>query len=286
MWNILFVVMAVAALICLWVIIYDTHRFVVREYAFRDSRIKKNFRAVVLADLHNQKYGKNNEMLLDAIREAKLDLILVAGDLLTAKPKEKLDTALALLRELTAQYPVYYGNGNHEHRLKLYPDVYGDMAERYAEGLRELGVRLLVNEHAKLPEYGVAIYGSEIDRFYYKRFGVKPMAGDYMESILGKVDKSVYSILIAHNPDYFPKYAGWGADLVLAGHVHGGMVRIPFWGRGVVSPNVRFFPKYDGGQFTENGSVMLVSRGLGMHSIPIRLFNPGELLVLDFQAKV
>jgi len=87
--------------------------------------------------------------------------------------------------------------------------------------------------------------------------------------------------LIAHDPDYFPKYADWGADLVLSGHVHGGMVRVPFWGKGVVSPNVRLFPKYDGGEFTIGKSRMLLSRGLGMHTIPIRLFNPGEILEVE-----
>ena len=286
MWNILFVILTVLILVCLWVMIYDSNRFVVREYSFADSRIRKPLRAVVLADLHNKKYGRDNAILLEAIRAAKPDLILVAGDLLTARPGAKLDTALQLLEKLTAEYPVYYGNGNHEHRLKLYPDVYGDMAKRYDEGLKRLGVKLLVNAHVTLPEYGLAIYGSEIDKHYYERFRVPPMEEGYLESVLGKADKSVYGILIAHNPDYFPNYALWGADLVLSGHVHGGIVRIPFWGKGVASPNIRLFPKYDGGKFEESGSVMLVSRGLGMHTIPFRLFNPGELLVLDFEPKV
>ena len=68
---------------------------------------------------------------------------------------------------------------------------------------------------------------------------------------------------------------------MLAGHVHGGMVRVPIWGKGVVSLNVRLFPKYDGGEFTLGKTRMLLSRGLGMHTIPIRLFNPGEVLEVD-----
>ena len=166
MWNVLLVILTVLILICLWVMIYDSNRFVVREYSFADSRIQKAFRAVVLADLHNKKYGKDNELLIRAIREAKPDIVLVAGDILTAKPGAKPDTALQLLEKLAADFPIYYGNGNHEHRIKLYPDVYGDMAKQYGEGLDRLGVRLLVNEHVVLPEFGVAIYGSEIDRFY------------------------------------------------------------------------------------------------------------------------
>lgn len=283
MWSILFTIVAVLALICIWIMIYDGNRFVVRHHEFCDARIRQNCRAVVLADLHNKKYGKDNELLIEAIREAKPDMILVAGDIPTAKPGLPLDTALHLMKELAKDYPIYYGNGNHEQRMGLYPDVYGDMAQRYREGLKELGIEPIINTYVKLDEYGIAIYGSEIDRFYYKRFKVQPMEADYMTSILGQVDKSSYTILLAHNPDYFPQYANWGADLVLSGHVHGGMVRIPFIGKGVASPNIRFFPKYDGGLFEEGKSKMLLSRGLGMHTIPVRVFNPGELLVVDFK---
>jgi predicted MPP superfamily phosphohydrolase len=237
----------------------------------------------VLADLHNKRYGRDNEKLIQAIRETEPDFILVAGDILTAKPGATLDIALQLLETLAKDYPIYYGNGNHEQRLRLYPQTYGDMGERYAEGLRALGIEPLVNAHVQLEDCGIVVYGAEIDRCYYKRFGVQPMEGDYMRSILGVPDESSYNILLAHNPDYFPQYAQWGADLTLSGHVHGGMVRIPFWGKGVASPNIRLFPKYDGGRFEEGRSTMLVSRGLGMHTIPVRMLNPGELLVLDFQ---
>ncbi len=284
MWSILFTIVTVLALICIWIMIYDGNRFVVRHHEFQDARIRRDCRAVVLADLHNKKYGKDNELLIEAIREAKPDMIFVAGDIPTAKPGLSLDTALHLMRELGRDYPIYYGNGNHEQRMGLYPDVYGDMAQRYRDGLKELGIEPIINAHVKLSDYGITVYGAEIDRFYYKRFKVQPMEETYITSILGEVDKSSYSILLAHNPDYFPQYAAWGADLVLAGHVHGGMVRIPFIGKGVASPNIRFFPKYDGGLFEEGESKMLLSRGLGMHTIPVRMFNPGELLVVDFKS--
>lgn len=284
MWNIVFTVLTVLVLIGIWIILYDGNRFVVREHVFCDPRIRRDVRAVVLADLHNKKYGRDNELLIAAIREANPDMILVAGDLLTARPDAPLDTALHLLAALAADYPIYYGNGNHEHRLELYPDVYGDMAQRYGEGLAGLGIEPLVNVHVQLADWGIAVYGAQIDKRFYKRFKVQTMDETYLEEILGRADKSVYNILLAHNPDYFPRYAQWGADLVLAGHVHGGIARIPFVGKGVASPGIRLFPKYDGGRFDEEDSTMLVSRGLGMHTIPVRLFNPGELLVLDFKS--
>lgn len=281
MLNIIITVLSIIIIICIWVMLYDGSRFVVSEYSFQDKRIRQKTRVVVLADLHNKRYGKNNERLVEAIRACQPDMILVAGDLPTAKPGAKLDVAIHLLEELARDYPIYYGNGNHEHRMKLYPEKYGDMAKEYDKALKRLNVNLLVNAHMELADRGITIYGSEIDKFYYKRFKIQHMEQDYMEHILGQPVQETYNILLAHNPDYFPQYAAWGADLVLSGHVHGGMVRIPFINKGVVSPNVRFFPEYDGGLFRREKSTMLLSRGLGMHTIPVRLFNPGEVLVID-----
>lgn len=279
--DVFLTVAGLAVLALLWVAIYDSNRFVVVRHEFRDRRVRKAYRAVVLADLHNKRFGKNNERLLEAIREQKPDGIFVAGDLLTARKGESLDTAVGLLRELAGEYPVFYGNGNHEHRLELYPEVYGSMGEEYEKALHELGVDRLVNGHVTLEEFGLAVYGAQIDKFYYKRFKTRHMDEDYLTELLGRPREGVFCVLLAHNPDYFPKYASWGADVVMAGHVHGGMVRIPFW-KGVLSPAVRFFPRYDGGVFREGKCAMLLSRGLGMHTIPVRLFNPGELLTVDF----
>ena len=166
--------------------------------------------------------------------------------------------------------------------MKLYPEKYGDMAERYAEALADMGIEPLVNGHAELAELGVVVYGAEIAKQYYKRFGKPEMDEAYLKKTLGAPDKECYTVLLAHNPEYFPRYAQWGADLTVSGHVHGGIVRVPFWGKGLVSPSLAPFPKYDGGVFREGDSVMLLSRGLGSHTIPVRLFNPGELWVVDF----
>ncbi len=283
MLNIIVTVICVIGIICIWVMLYDSNRFVISRHWFQDKRIRKKTRVVVLSDLHNKIYGKNNERLVEAIRTCQPDFILVAGDLLTAKPNASLDVAIELLEQLVKDYPVYYGNGNHEHRLKLYPETYGDMAERYDEALKRLGVNLLVNAHVTLEGRGITIYGSEIDRLYYERLKINTMEPDYLKRILGQPVKDTYNILLAHNPDYFPQYAAWGADMVFAGHVHGGMVRVPFVNKGVVSPSVRLFPEYDGGLYERDKSRMLLGRGLGMHTIPIRLFNPGELLVVDFE---
>ena len=282
MLNILITILGVLFLIFVWVILYDSNRFVVVRKSINSDKLRRSARAVVLSDLHNKRYGKNNELLLKAIDDCKPDFVLVAGDILTAKPGESLEPAIEFMQKLTVKYPVYYGSGNHEHRLKLYPETYDDMSMRYEKALADAGVVRLINGHVTLEEYGITIYGSEIDKKFYKRFKVTPMPETYMGSILGQCDKENYTVLLAHNPDYFPQYAAWGADLVCSGHVHGGVARVPFWGKGAISPSLRLFPKYDGGVFQEGKCTMLLSRGLGAHTIPFRLFNPAELLLVEF----
>ena len=128
------------------------------------------------------------------------------------------------------------------------------------------------------------IYGLEIDREYYQKFKEIKMEEAYLEKLLGKPDKDRVSLLIAHNPDYFKSYAAWGVDLVVSGHVHGGLMRLPVLG-GVISPAIRLFPKFDGGAFKERDAVMILGRGLGTHTLPVRIFNPGELVVIELTSK-
>ena len=281
--NVIIFLLGAALLFLLWVALHDTTHFEVTEYVCTDPRIKKNCRAVILSDLHNQQYGRKNALLLKAIRDAKPDLVLIAGDMLTAKPGEDFDVALSLVRELAKDYPVCYGVGNHEYRLSLYRETYGDTAKRFDEALAEYGVRLMRNERKIFEDYGIVVVGSQIHHRFYRRRHASVMKESYLPRIIGAPDPERYTILIAHHPDYFPNYAAWGADLVLSGHFHGGAVRVPFWNKGVLSPNISFFPKYDGGLFEEGKSRMLLSRGLGCHTIPLRLFNPGDLLFVDFE---
>jgi predicted MPP superfamily phosphohydrolase len=108
------------------------------------------------------------------------------------------------------------------------------------------------------------------------------MEDSYLQEILGKPRENACRILIAHNPDFFEQYAAWGADVVVSGHVHGGIMRLPFFG-GVVSPRLTLFPEYDGGRFEKGQAVMILSRGLGTHTLPLRIFNPGELVEIHLE---
>ena len=263
--------------------LYDSHRFEISRYTFEHTSILQRKRAVILSDLHNKQYGRDNTLLLEAIENEKPDFILIAGDMITAKPGYSMEKTLTFLKKLAQRYPVYYGLGNHEQRVKLYTDKYGEMEKLLFSALEEYQVTVLENAHQEVADAGVLIYGLELDPVFYKRRCVPRMEKEYLTGVLGERKPDRCCVLLAHNPDYFPEYARWGADLVISGHIHGGLVRVPIIKKGVISPSVRLFPKYDGGIFREESSTMILSRGLGMHTLPIRMFNPGELIVLDLQ---
>lgn len=287
--TILLAIIGILLLFFVVVMIVDGNRFVVTTYKILTDKTKHSHRLIVLADLHGKEYGENNEKLLKAIDEQKPTGILIAGDMLTAKPGVEFHQVLCFLGKLGEKYPIYYGNGNHEYRLKLYPDIYGDMGKEFEKGLSNIGIFPLCNESTRLEDENIVIYGLEIDREYYKRGRKVNMQAEYLKEKLGTPDRNKYNILLAHNPVYFKTYANWGADLVVSGHVHGGMMRLPFLG-GVVSPALVLFPKYSGGLYKEdNGTdttaTMVLSNGLGSHTLPIRIFNPGQLVVLEIDSE-
>lgn len=262
--------------------IRDMNRFVVREYTFTSDKVAKEITFAFLSDLHDKSYGKGNGKLLDAIDKVKPDALLVGGDMIVASPGEENIKAKALMKALAQRYSIYYGMGNHEYRSDLYREKYGEMYDEYTSPLVEQGIRFLRNETVCLEEYNIRIRGAEIDRRFYKRFVVRHMEDSYLEEILGTNDGSHYEILLAHNPDYFKPYVAYGADLILSGHVHGGIIRLPIVG-GIASPAVRFFPKYNGGLYRKDKSNMIVSCGLGTHTLPMRIFNPAELIVIHLK---
>lgn len=277
--TLFFIIIILLAAFFLTVMAIDCNRFVIREYTCESKALKKDGTFILLSDLHNKSFGKENQALLQAIEKQKPDGILIAGDMYTAaKGKDNTKVAEFVCR-LAEKYPVYYGNGNHEHKTRLFPEEFGNLYQDYMDKIKKAGVVTLQNEKVHLPGFNTDIYGLEIERDYYKKFERQKMVPDYLTKELGTPDKGRFTLLIAHNPEYFPAYAAWGADLSVSGHVHGGLMRLPAAG-GVISPGIQLFPKYDGGFFKEGNAVMILSRGLGTHTLPIRIFNPGELIVI------
>lgn len=271
-------------LLCVVIVIRDSNRFVIQYYQIKNQKIKGHHRYVFLSDLHNKQFGRNHGRLIKEIDRIQPEIVLLGGDILTAKPGEDFGSAVSLVRQLSEKYPVYYANGNHEYRIRIYPETYGDMVERYEQAIGETNAIRLVDESIYIQDANIKISGLDIVRKYYKRFHKKEMKPGYLRKRLGDKEADVFQILLAHNPEYFEAYAAYGVELVLAGHVHGGIANLPFIG-GVISPSLRLFPKYDGGFFAEGRTSMVLSRGLGTHTIPVRFMNPGELVVLCLHGK-
>lgn len=280
------ILVLIAILVCFFLIVmcYDCNRFVTIAYELESKKITRECTFVLLSDLHNKSYGRQNEKLLQRIQELNPDAVLVAGDMLTAQRGNKHRVTVEFMEQLAKMYPVYYGMGNHEHRIKKCPEKFGNLYETYMESLHRSGIEPLINESLDMPSANITISGLLMDERYFRKFRKYPMRESYLSDMLGKPRKEVFQILIAHNPEYFEEYIRWGADMVVSGHVHGGLMRLPILG-GVISPNWTLFPKYDGGEFKKEDSVMILSRGLGMHTLPIRIFNPGELVVIHLKSK-
>ncbi len=268
---IIFIISAFVVMMCI-----DINRFIVREYTIYTDKTDREYRMLLLADLHDKEFGKENYKLIDAVKRLDPDFICAVGDMLTARPGRSTDRALKFFSYIS-NYKIFYSIGNHEYRMKIYPEHYGLAYADYVLALKEMGITVLENDHAYLDDTNIRIQGLMIDRLYYKRFEKHPMTAEYVHSLTGDFDKDEFCIMLAHNPEYFDAYADSGADLTLSGHVHGGIIRLPIFG-GVISPRLKFFPKYDGGIYEKGRAQMILSRGLGYHTLPIRLFNPGELI--------
>ncbi|WP_042275758.1 metallophosphoesterase [[Clostridium] dakarense] len=276
---------------------YSLYRYQVdsiekNEYIIENSKIPKefdNFNIVQISDLHNKSFGKDNKKLLNAIDKLSPDIVVITGNLVDGENK-KFNIALNLIDDLTKKYKVYHIIGNHEQKslIKRYKDLYNN----YFKELYSRNIINLENEVVKIEKNNshINIYGLIIPLDYYKYFFSNSknknsnLDKKFIENTLGKINKNEYNILLSHTPFFFEEYASWGADLVLAGHVHGGIIRIPYMG-GLLSPNREFFPKYDFGTYNKEESTMLLSKGLGGSRILMRINCRPEIVKITLKHK-
>ena len=277
----------------LGVMIHDVCCFVRRVYKISSPKLRKKAKLLLLADLHNHSFGKGNARLVRAILKEKPEAVLVAGDLITATHLETdEEPVLSLLQEIVrAGIPVLYGMGNHEQKLNTWEIYRKDKRFRsFREKAESFGVRFLRNETAFLEDLGIRVYGLELPfELYYAPLerGItarEAYPAKELAKLIGGPKEDSFNILIAHDPEFYDIYDDWGADLTLSGHMHGGIVRVPFLG-GLVSPSLQLFPKYDGGRYKGKNGELIISRGLGEHTLPVRVFDPAELVVLELSPK-
>lgn len=256
--------------------------FRIKEYQIYTDKIQNSdgICFVLLADLHGLSYGRNNIRLTEAIRKLKPDAILSAGDMAVRTEPDTLVTACKLLKELARDFPVYYGLGNHEYKMFL-SEEYREYYKKYEKKLKAAGVHILRNTHeyAVLKGEQVCFWGLELPIQYYHKPRSPKLKKEIMEELLGKPEKNGLQILLAHNPKYGKTYFEWGADVILSGHYHGGVVRLSEH-HGLSSPQYLVLPPFCCGDFHRGDQHMFVSAGLGEHTLPLRIHNPRELLVI------
>jgi predicted MPP superfamily phosphohydrolase len=257
---------------------FENRSIVITEYKVESEHIPEEFhgfRIVQISDLHNDEFGRDNSRLLKRISESDPDIIVLTGDLVDSR-RTDVDVAISFAESAATIAPTYYVTGNHEHRI---PEDY----ERLKAGLVEVGVTVMENESVLLEKNGdkISLVGLHDPSFF--NHGEETFSENVVaEKLTHLTDETSYDIVLAHRPQYFETYAKSNADLILSGHVHGGQFRLPFVG-GLYAPSQGLFPKYDEGKCEDNGTVMIVSRGVGNSIVPIRLGNRSEIetIVLD-----
>lgn len=231
-------------------------------------------RIVVLSDLHGAEFGEGNRALFDAVAAESPELIFFLGDLVDEYRDLPAGYAETVAEGLSAIAPTYYVTGNHEWAAVDVPDLKKQLSGH--------GAAVLDNEFLALERNGDQIVLAGID----------DPNGYADQKSPAQVAQEVYAawgdpfwLLLAHRNDRFPgEYSLLGADLVISGHGHGGLIRLPFTD-GLVSAERRPFPSYTAGFYTANGRDVFVSRGLGNSGPTLRLFNRPEVAVLTLRTQ-
>lgn len=246
----------------------------VNEYEITSDRIPEafsGFRIAQVSDLHNAEFGENNSMLIEFLAQTDPDIIVLTGDLIDSRHTD-IEIALDFAQQAIKIAPVYYVSGNHEARVREYADL--------KMGLVDAGVIVLENQQVQIAQEGERITLLGLDDPSFREdylFGdAESVTWQAITDLQNEFDG--YTVLLSHRPELFDLYVETGMDLVFSGHTHGGQFRLPFVG-GLVAPNQGFFPEYDAGQFAEDNTTMIVSRGVGNSIIPIRFNNRPEIVV-------
>lgn len=273
-WIVCFVI--AVAVFAIW--IYWGNRFIeVTHIKISDRFIPEQFDGFVIvhvSDLHNAEFGENQYDILQKVRNANPDIIVITGDLVDSS-HTNVGIAMKFVEGISKVAPVYYVSGNHEAWSESYPILREQLEQNDIFVLDDKSVHLLQGETA------IQLIGLSDPDFMLQSdlFGEKEaMINHKLQEIVK--DNSYYSILLSHRPELIEAYSNYSIDLVLSGHAHGGQFRLPFIG-GIIAPDQGFFPKYTAGMYTVGRTRMIVSRGLGNSIIPIRMNNRPELVVVE-----
>lgn len=227
------------------------------------------YRIAVISDLHGKEFGEDNEKLIDYVRDLEPDLIAVTGDLIHDQAQMAMVRPVA--KGLASIAPTYYVTGNHEWAAGVVPQL--------KELLDQCGITVLSNEYVMLTEGGdqIALLGAEDSNGYADQMTVGELADQVRQE-----QGDVYTILLSHRNNHYDQYQQARVDLTLAGHAHGGLIRLPTTD-GLIGPKRELWPQYTAGLYDLSYGQMVVSRGLGNQFPCFRLFNRPDvpLVVLE-----
>ena len=276
-----------AALLALLLIAAGISAFVcsrvikVTQYDVELDGITNPVKLVVVSDIHGKVFGDDNEPLCELVAAQEPDAIVLLGDLFPSDFQEA-DAAyvLHLTEQMQSIAPVYFAMGNHE---KSYTARYGDT---WIDAIKDTGATVFDETCLDLELRGNTIrFGGSMGHGYLFGRTEEQFEASSDYKILTEMQESPYpAILLAHWPDTVALSDGprrWKIDLVLCGHTHGGVVRLPGIG-GVYVPLQGWWPKYDYGEFQLNAQMrMIITSGLSGHGQVPRIFNLPEICVIN-----
>lgn len=269
---------------------WERNQLKTEYYRIYSGKIKKKCRFVFLSDLHEKEFGEENALLLQRIQELKPDFILIGGDFPISHSSEDTDIrdeaekGISLLDSLKRKYKVYYSFGNHEEKLLSKKEEKGQVSafKKALEGV------VLVDGRGIFLSEGLFLAGFPLDISYYQPLlfkEKKPLEDAVKEkwrkafSGEKRADSSAFRIVLLHSPFYKEEALSLGEDILLCGHFHGGAIGIPFFA--LMTPQYRFFVREPRGLFRKGQQYYFISRGLGTHTINLRLNNFPELSCFD-----
>ena len=263
-------ILPVLAILVILTLIALDERLILRTYTVVSPKLTAEVRLAVVTDFHS---SDNADDVVAMVTSCAPDAVLMVGDMFdddTAnRPPER---TLSLMRQLSAQYPCYYVSGNHEAWT-------GEMDALYQQ-TEEAGVTVLRMSSGVLTVRGQRIALCGVPDPYEMVLSGAPDTEEQLRQALEDVDSADFTVLLAHRPELLAKYAQFPLDLVVSGHAHGGQVRIPGVLNGLYAPNQGWFPKLAGGAYTQDGTTLIVSRGLAVRTRLPRIFNRPEVVLV------
>ena len=263
-------ILPVLAILVVLTLIALDERLILRTYTVVSPKLTAEVRLAVVTDFHS---SDNADDVVAMVTSCAPDAVLMVGDMfdddIANRPTER---TLSLMRQLSAQYPCYYVSGNNEAWT-------GEMDALYQQ-TEEAGVTVLRMSSGVLTVRGQRIALCGVPDPYEMVLSGAPDTEEQLRQALEDVDSADFTVLLAHRPELLAKYAQFPLDLVVSGHAHGGQVRIPGVLNGLYAPNQGWFPKLAGGAYTQDGTTLIVSRGLAVRTRLPRIFNRPEVVLV------